>query len=173
MHFYSHFWSLGQSNRVSQNIQGDVECAEAPERRRALRHPTRTDMWRNGYLDVWAPHRPTPPSPRLPRPHAARATGLGARALATPARAGLVHRARRQRRLRRAPPLLYDACAFATRLSPTPPSCRTYKRGAPSPSRLNVSSCPSLHHRRLPLGVEQRAPHPDPTPTAKASNHLP
>jgi hypothetical protein len=35
VHFYSNFWSLGQSNRVSQNVQGDVARAGAIERRAA------------------------------------------------------------------------------------------------------------------------------------------
>jgi hypothetical protein len=115
------------------------------------------------------PRRPgprwlVPTSSRLPKPHAARATSLEARALATHTRASPLHCTRRRRRSRRAPPLLCDNCTFATRPSPTPPSCHNYKSGAPSPSHLNAPQCPSLLQHHPPLGAEQQAPHPDPTP---------
>jgi hypothetical protein len=63
MHFYSNFWSLGQSNKVGRNVQGDVARAGAPESRRAPRPP---DTRRSVVPRV--PRCPGPPCrSRIPR----------------------------------------------------------------------------------------------------------
>jgi hypothetical protein len=67
VHFYSNFWSLGQSNKVSQNVQGDVTRAGAPERRRAPRRLTRAYARRPGFLGVPPPRTGLRPHGRAPR----------------------------------------------------------------------------------------------------------